>query len=90
MRNWRGCATVTVADACVVDTGVFLRWFMDQDGFERARALQQRLIDTSATAETVDFASVEVAEALRKKGFWPVGSRWRSSPRRSASSTTSE
>jgi hypothetical protein len=24
-----------VADAYVVDTGVFLRWFIDQDGFEQ-------------------------------------------------------
>jgi predicted nucleic acid-binding protein len=69
MRNWRGCATVPVADAYVVDTGVFLRWFIDQDGFEHARGLQQRLIDGSATAETVDFDRVEVAGVLRKKGF---------------------
>jgi hypothetical protein len=32
-----------VADAYVVDTGVFLRWFLDQDGFEHARELQQKL-----------------------------------------------
>jgi hypothetical protein len=68
MRSWRGCATVTVADAYVVDTGVFPRWFVDQDGFEHARELHQRLIDGSA-AETVDFARVEVAGVLRKKGF---------------------
>jgi predicted nucleic acid-binding protein len=61
--------TVTVADAYVVDTGVFLRWFIDQDGFERARELQQKLIDGAVTAETVDFARVEVAGVLRKKGF---------------------
>lgn len=60
---------MTVADAYVVDTGVFLRWFIDQDGFEHARELQQRLIEGSATAETVDFARVEVAGVLRKKGF---------------------
>jgi hypothetical protein len=30
-----------VADAYVVNTGVFLRWFVDQDGFEHARDLQQ-------------------------------------------------
>ena len=69
MRNWRGCVTVTVADAYVVDTGVFLRWFIDQDGFERARELQQKLINGVITAETVDFARVEVAGVLRKKGF---------------------
>ncbi len=39
----------TVADACVVDTGVFLRWFIDQDAFEHARGLQQRLIEGAAT-----------------------------------------
>ena len=58
-----------MADAYVVDTGVFLRWFIDQDGFEHARGLQQRLIDGAVTAETVDFARVEVAGVLRKKGF---------------------
>ena len=60
---------MTVADAYEVDTGVFLRWFIDQDGFERARELQQQLIDGAVTAETVDFARVEVAGVLRKKGF---------------------
>jgi predicted nucleic acid-binding protein len=61
--------TVTVADAYVVDTGVFLRWFIDQEGFEHARELQQKLISGAVTAETVDFARVEVAGVLRKKGF---------------------
>ena len=42
MRSCCGCVTVTVADAYVVDTGVFLRWFIGQDGFEHARGLQQR------------------------------------------------
>ena len=58
-----------MADAYVVDTGVFLRWFIDQDGFVHARELQQKLIDGTAVAETVDFARVEVAGVLRKKGF---------------------
>jgi predicted nucleic acid-binding protein len=62
------CATVPVADAYVVDTGV-PALVMDQDGFEHARELQQRLIDGSATAETVDFARVEVAGVLRERGF---------------------
>jgi predicted nucleic acid-binding protein len=35
--------TRVVADAYVVDTGVFLRWFIDQDGFEHARKLQRKL-----------------------------------------------
>ena len=54
MRNFSGSATVTVAEACVADTGVFPRWFVDQDGFEHARELRQKL---------------EVAGVLRKKGF---------------------
>ena len=58
-----------MADTYVVDTGVFLRWFIDQDGFVHARELQQKLIDGTAVAETVDFARVEVAGVLRKKGF---------------------
>jgi predicted nucleic acid-binding protein len=61
--------TGIVADAYVVDTGVFLRWFVDQDGFEHARELQQKLVDGSIAVETVDFARVEVAGVLRKKGL---------------------
>lgn len=58
-----------VADAYVVDTGVFLRWFVDQDGFEHARELQAELVNGSTTVATVDFARVEVAGVLRKKGL---------------------
>lgn len=61
-----------MADAYVVDTGVFLRWFVDQDGFEHARELQQELVGGSMTVATVDFARVEVAGVLRKKGL-PAG-----------------
>jgi predicted nucleic acid-binding protein len=61
--------TVIVTDSYVVDTGVFLRWFVDQDGFEHARELQQGLAEGSITVATVDFARVEVAGVLRKKGL---------------------
>lgn len=60
---------MAVAEAYVVDTGVFLRWFVDQDGFEHARELQQELVSGSAAVATVDFARVEVAGVLRKKGL---------------------
>src|ERR1700746_2338066 len=70
MRNCCGCVRETVADAYVVDTGVFLRWFIDQDGFEHARGLQQRLIDGAVTAETVDFARVEVAGSCGRRASW--------------------
>ncbi len=69
MRSFSAYVTRVVADGYVVDTGVFLRWFIDQDGFEHARELQRRLVDGSAAVETVDFARVEVAEVLRKKGL---------------------
>lgn len=68
-RNCSGSATVTVAEACVADTGVFLRWFVDQDDFEHARELQRKLAEGSAAIETPDFARVEVAGVLRKKGL---------------------
>lgn len=61
--------TVVVADAYIVDTGVFLRWFVDQDGFEHARELQRQLVGGSVTVATIDFARVEVAGVLRKKGL---------------------
>lgn len=61
--------TKVVADAYVAGTGVFLRWFVDQDEFEHARELQQKLAGGSAAVEIVDFARVEVAGVLRKKGL---------------------
>jgi hypothetical protein len=67
----------------VADTGVFLRWFVDQDGFEHARELQRKLAEGSAAIETPDFARVEVAGVLRKKGYWQDASPSTSSPRRS-------
>ena len=69
MRSFSAFVTRVVADAYVVDTGVFLRWFVDQDGFEHARKLQRKLVDGAAVVETVDFARVEVAGVLRKKGL---------------------
>lgn len=68
-RNCSGSATVTVAEACVADTGVFLRWFVDQDGFEHARELQRKLAEGAVAIETPDFARVGVAGVLRKKGL---------------------
>jgi predicted nucleic acid-binding protein len=79
--------TAVVADAYVVDTGVFIRWFIDQQGYEHAREFQRQLVDASATATTVDFAQVEVAGVLRSKGLL-AGSRQRSSSQPSGWSTT--
>jgi hypothetical protein len=55
MRSRCGYATVTAADACATDTGVFLRWFTDQDDCEHAGGeARQKRIDGAVTAETVD------------------------------------
>lgn len=69
MRSSIGFGTGRVADAYLVDTGVFLRWFVDQQGFEHARRLQVALVEGVVALETVDFARVEVAGVLRKKGL---------------------
>jgi predicted nucleic acid-binding protein len=58
-----------VADAFVVDAGVFIRWFIDQDGYKHAREFQRQLVGGSVMATTVDFARVEVAGVLRSKGL---------------------
>lgn len=50
-----------MASTYVVDTGVYLRWFVDQGRFEHARELQRSLITGTAMVETVDFARIEVA-----------------------------
>jgi hypothetical protein len=69
---WINCLRI-VAEAYVVDTGVFLRWFIDQDGFDHARELQQKLVDGSTALETVDFARVEVAGGLQPRCGHPPG-----------------
>jgi len=89
MRSSSDSVTRVVADAYVVDTGVFLRWFLDQDGFEHARELQQKLVDGSTEVETVDFARVEVAGFCGRRACSPGTLRMRSSPRRFALSMTS-
>ncbi|WP_176903228.1 type II toxin-antitoxin system VapC family toxin [Nonomuraea maritima] len=58
-----------MADAYVVDTGVFLRWFVDQTGFEQARKIRDDFLHDRVSLETVDFARIEVAGVLRKKGL---------------------
>lgn len=68
-RSLSGYETSPVAEGYIVDTGVFLRWFIDQDGYEHAREVQRALVGGGLRLETVDFARVEVTEILRKKGL---------------------
>ncbi len=56
-------------DRYIVDTGVFFRWYVDQDGFEHAREVQKRWLDGTLELETVDFVRIELAELLRKRGY---------------------
>ncbi|MFD1544698.1 type II toxin-antitoxin system VapC family toxin [Nonomuraea guangzhouensis] len=58
-----------MADAYVVDTGVFLRWFVDQPGHEHARQIRDDFLHGRVRLETADFARIEVAGVLRKKGL---------------------
>lgn len=58
-----------MADAYVVDTAVFVRWFIDQPGYEHARLVKKQFLDGDTHLETVDFARIELAEVLRKKGL---------------------
>ncbi len=57
--------------AYVVDTGVFVRWYVDQDGFQHARAVRDEFLDRKVELFTTDLARVEVADVLRRKGLLP-------------------
>lgn len=57
--------------AYVVDTGVFLRWFVPQVGFEHAREVRDRFLAGELALETADFVRAELAHVLRTKGLLP-------------------
>lgn len=56
-------------DAYLADSGVFVRWYLDQPGFEHAREIKKQFRDGSVALETVDFVRVEFANVLRVKGY---------------------
>ena len=58
-----------MTESYLVNTGVFLRWYVDQNGFEHAREIQQHFLDGGLELQTVDFVCIELAEVLRKKGY---------------------
>jgi predicted nucleic acid-binding protein len=60
-----------VADAYVVDTGVILRWFLEQPGFEHALDVQEQLVAGTVRLATTEMARVEFAHVLRKKALLP-------------------
>lgn len=60
---------IPVADRFVVDTCVFLRWYIPQIGFEHARELRQDFLIGAVALETVDSTRFELGQLLRKMGL---------------------
>lgn len=52
----------------LADTGVFVRWFIEQDGYEDAVRFQEAHFDGSVELQTVDFVRYELGHVLRTKG----------------------
>lgn len=49
-----------------VDTSVFLRWFVDQVGYEHAREVRDEFLAGAVELRTPDFTRIELANVLRK------------------------
>ncbi|MGI9002960.1 MAG: type II toxin-antitoxin system VapC family toxin [Pseudonocardia sp.] len=58
-----------MADRYLVDTGVFVRWYIEQDGYQDALALQTAYVAGGVELETVDFVRYELGDVLRRKGL---------------------
>jgi predicted nucleic acid-binding protein len=53
----------------LVDSNVFLRWFVRQIGWEHAREIRGGYVGGTVVLETVDSVRVELAHVLRTKGL---------------------
>lgn len=58
-----------VADGYVVDTGVFVRWYVPQVGYEHAREAQAAFFAGDLELTTTDAARYELPHVLRKVGL---------------------
>lgn len=58
-----------MAEGYLLDTGVVLRWFLPQDGFEHAREVRDRFLAGSVRVESVDRVRMELGDVLRKRGL---------------------
>jgi predicted nucleic acid-binding protein len=58
-----------VPDAFVVDTSVFVRWFLEQVGYEHAREVRARFLAGALRLETVDCVRFELGHVLRTRGL---------------------
>ena len=53
----------------VVDTSVFLRWWVEQVGWQHAHRVRDRFLAGEITLITPEFTRIEHAEVLRKKAL---------------------
>ncbi len=53
----------------VVDTSVFLRWWVEQVGWQHAQRVRDDFVAGDVALITPEFTRVEHAEVLRKKGL---------------------
>ncbi|MGI9003148.1 MAG: hypothetical protein ACR2GH_16065 [Pseudonocardia sp.] len=58
-----------MADRFLVDTCVFVRWYIEQDGYQDALSLQSAYLAGGVELETVDFVRYELGDVLRRKGL---------------------
>jgi predicted nucleic acid-binding protein len=60
-----------VANAYFVDTGIFVRWYIEQIGFEHALDIHTEFLNGRVVLETADCVRFELAHVLNKKGYQP-------------------
>jgi predicted nucleic acid-binding protein len=60
---------IRVAERYLVDTGVFVRWYLRQPGWEHAQEIRKSFLDGQVALATVECSRFELAEVLRRKGF---------------------
>jgi predicted nucleic acid-binding protein len=60
-----------VAERYVVDTGVFLRWYVEQVGFEHALEIQQEYLAGRVELLTTAAARYELGHVLRTTAYLP-------------------
>lgn len=58
-----------MADTYLVDTGVFVRWYLDQVGFEHAQQIKSSFRAGSLSLETIDHVRFEIGHVLRTNGL---------------------
>lgn len=58
-----------MAERYLVDTGVFVRWFLQQVGHPHAREVRTSFLRGEVSLETVDFVRYELGHVLRNQGL---------------------